>query len=296
MFDQLNAGRRQRLAEELPLLRPLPARRLESCKRLQVRVDTGSTIHVGGNTYSVASRLIGERVEARLYAERVEVWYAQRLVESLPRLRGRGKHRIEYRHVIDWLVRKPGAFADYRYRQDLFPSSRFRLAYDVLVERQPERAAKEYLGILHLAARRSESGVEAALTRLLEAGRPPSAAAVEEQLNRSDKAMSPTQVTVGPVDLASYDALLGGKEANDGDDERDVQETLAGCLKELHLPAFRSGYEELARQAQQEASELRTVPAGPGPAGVPGAAASGGRSVCCGTRGCLWRRAGRRWT
>ena len=192
-------------------------RSLESCGRLRVRVDTGSTIHVRGNTYSVASRLIGERVEARLYAERVEVWYAQRLVESLPRLRGRGKHRIEYRHVIDWLVRKPGAFADYRYRQDLFPSSRFRLAYDVLAERQPERAAKEYLGILQVAARRSESGVEAALTRLLETRRPPSVAAVEAELNRSDKEMSPTRVTVGPVDLASYDALLGSKEANDGD-------------------------------------------------------------------------------
>lgn len=31
-----------------------------------------------------------------------------------------------------------------------------------------------------------------------------------------------------------------------------VKETLAGYLKELHLPAFRQGYEELARQAQQE--------------------------------------------
>src|SRR5437588_8170488 len=31
-------------------------------------------------------------------------------------------------------------------------------------------------------------------------------------------------------------------------------ETLTGCLKELHLPAFRAGYEELARQAQQESS------------------------------------------
>lgn len=106
----------KRLAEELPRLQPLPARRLESCRRVSVRVDSGSTIHLRGNTYSVSSRLIGERVEARLYAERVEVWYAGRLLESLPRLRGRGKHRIEYRHVIDWLVRKPGAFADYRYR------------------------------------------------------------------------------------------------------------------------------------------------------------------------------------
>jgi len=33
----------------------------------------------------------------------------------------------------------------------------------------------------------------------------------------------------------------------------DVVETLTGCLKELHLPAFRSSYEELARRAQQEA-------------------------------------------
>ena len=142
LFEQHNAGRRTRLAEEVPLLRPLPGRRLEACKRLPVRVDTGSIIQVQGNVYSVASRLIGEWVEARLYAERVEVWYAQKLVESLPRLRGRGKHRIDYRHVIDWLVRKPGAFADYRYRQDLFPASRFRMAYDVLRQRQPERAAQ----------------------------------------------------------------------------------------------------------------------------------------------------------
>lgn len=147
LFAQGNCGRRQRLAEELPLLRPLPSRRLESCQRVWVRVDRGSTIHVRGNTYSVCSRLIGERVEARLYAERVEVWYGQRLLESLPRLRGRGKHKIAYRHVIDWLVRKPGAFADYRYRQELFPSSRFRWAYDVLVERCPGRAVREYLAI-----------------------------------------------------------------------------------------------------------------------------------------------------
>jgi len=34
--------------------------------------------------------------------------------------------------------------------------------------------------------------------------------------------------------------------------DKDVQELLAAYLKELHLPAFRSSYEELARQAQQE--------------------------------------------
>ena len=272
LFDQLNAGRRQRLEEELPLLRPLPERRLESCRRLRLRVDTGSTIHVRGNTYSVASRLIGERVEARLYAERVEVWYAQRLVESLPRLRGRGKHRIEYRHVIDWLVRKPGAFADYRYRQDLFPSSRFRLAYDVLKERQPERAAKEYLHILHLAARRSESGVEAALTRLLGEGKSPSTSAVEEELSRSDRDVSPTQVTVGPVDLASYDALLGGKEADDGDGEHGRAGDAGGVPEGAAPAGVPVGLRGAGAAGAAGGAELRAVPAGPGAAGVPGTA------------------------
>ncbi len=103
LFAQRKQGRQARLAEELAVLRPLPAQRLDASKRIQVRVDSGSTIHVGNNTYSVASRLIGEWVEARLYADHIEVWYAQQRVEQLPRLRGRGKHRIDYRHIIDWL-------------------------------------------------------------------------------------------------------------------------------------------------------------------------------------------------
>ena len=109
LLDQLNAGRRERLAEELAKLRALPERRLEACKRSPARVDSGSLIHVERNVYSVPSRLIGERVDIRLYVEHLEVWYAQQLVERLPRLRGRDKDHINYRHIIDWLVRKPGA-------------------------------------------------------------------------------------------------------------------------------------------------------------------------------------------
>src|SRR5207248_2920059 len=161
-----NAGRRARLAEEVAVLRPLPARRLEACRRLRVRVDSGSLIHVGRNSYSVPSRLIGERVEVRLFVEHLEVWYAQRRVEVPPRLRGRGQCRVNYRHVIDWLVRKPGAFAQYRHRQELFPSSTFRRAYDALAAAQAGTADKEYLRVLYLAARHNEAAVEAALRRL----------------------------------------------------------------------------------------------------------------------------------
>jgi hypothetical protein len=253
MFAQENVGRAARMAEERVVLRPLPAHRLEACKRLKVRVETGSTIRVEGNVYSVASRLIGEWVEVRLYAERVEVFYAQKGVEELPRLRGRGKHRINYRHVIDWLVRKPGAFADYRYRSDLFPSSRFRMAYDLLLERQPERAAREYLRILQLAAQESEAGVEAALHVLLEAGGPLDAAAVAERLRQQGQSKPATEVTVPAVDLSLYDALLDGKEAEDGEERGRQGE--AGGIPEGTAPAGVSG-------------QLR----GTGPAGGPGVA------------------------
>ena len=73
LLAQLNAGRRERLAVEMQYLRALPERRLESVKHEKVKVDSGSIIYVDRNAYSVNSRLIGERVEARLKVETVEV-------------------------------------------------------------------------------------------------------------------------------------------------------------------------------------------------------------------------------
>jgi hypothetical protein len=278
VFAQLNSGRQARLAEEVPLLRPLPASRLEACKRLRVRVEAGSTVRVAGNVYSVPSRLIGEWVEARLYAERVELFYAQKRVQEMPRLRGRGKHKIDYRHVIDWLVRKPGAFADYRYRADLFPSSRFRMAYDLLLGWQPARAAREYLRILHLAARESEAAVEAALAALLDAGSPFDAACVQEGLRRHGPSKPVTDVTVPPVDLAVYDALLAGKEACNG--EGQGHERGAGGTPEGAAPAgVPVGPRGDGPAGTAGGTQLRAVPAGAGAAGVPGAAEQAGGTL-----------------
>jgi hypothetical protein len=209
LFAQRNAGRRARLAEEIAVMRELPARRMESAKRERVKVDSGSLIHVERNSYSVNSRLIGAQVEARLYLDHVEVWYGQRKVEDLPRLRGRGKHRIDYRHIIEWLVRKPGAFENYRYQEDLFPTSRFRMAYDALQESTPLRASKEYLKILKLAAEIGEVQVDEALRELL-AGAEDVAITVEsigEVLAQLETIAPVTTVEVTLVDLASFDQL-----------------------------------------------------------------------------------------
>ena len=167
LFAQLNSGRRERLGEEMEVLRPLPDRRFDSAKRLRVTVNSGSLIAVERNNYSVHSRLIGEVVEARVYAHYLEVWYGGQKMEQLPRLRGRSQYRVDYRHIIDWLVRKPGAFANYRHRQHLFPSSPFRQAYDLFQEVIPRRADRRYLEILELAAKEGEARVENALRLLL---------------------------------------------------------------------------------------------------------------------------------
>jgi hypothetical protein len=233
LLEQLNAGRRERLAEELAKLRVLPARRLEACKRVSARVDSGSLIHIERNDYSVPSRLIGEKVDVRLYVEHLEVWYAQQLVVRLPRLRGRDKHDVNYRHIIDWLVRKPGAFAHYRYRADLFPSSYFRMAYDDLLMRQSTYADKEYLTILKLAAHESEAQVEAALRELLTREQPISASAVEALLGEVSLRSCLYQrlideVRIDAVDLSCFDVLFTDKEVPDDNGESGSSEGTPG--------------------------------------------------------------------
>jgi len=168
VLGQRNAGRSAKVAQEMGQLRPLPAGRLETLERERVRVRRGSTIVVKHNTYSVPARLIGAEVEVRIGMEEIELWYAQELVQRRPRLRGRGQHAIDYRHLITWLVRKPGAFTRYLYREDPYPTLTYRRAYDALVAQQPARAAKEYVHLLYLAGHEGAVRVDESLRQLLE--------------------------------------------------------------------------------------------------------------------------------
>jgi hypothetical protein len=212
LFEQLNGGRKLRLREEMERLRPLPQRRLESVRRIRARVNSGSLIVVERNSYSVNSRLIGEIIEARLYADHLEVWYGGQKMEQLPRLRGRHNYRVDYRHIIDWLVRKPGAFASYRYREHLFPSSRFRVTYDLLQQLIPGRCDRRYLEILDLAAKEGEARVEDALRLLLASvsGRQTIAdqKAFGQFLRRCEQAPEIIDVPIQEVSLLSFDQLL----------------------------------------------------------------------------------------
>jgi hypothetical protein len=213
LFAQLNAPRLRRLQEEQAVLQSLPATRLDVARWVRATVSPSSTVRVLNNTYSVPSRLIGEAVRVRVDVERLDVWYGQRRVEELPRLRGQDQSHICYRHVIDWLIKKPGAFPHYRYREALYPTSRFRMAYDALVAQQPERGVREYLGLLHLAAYETEQGVDDALRTLFATEQPISVAAVRRLLSPGAALMPATAVQIAPVDLRHYDTLLAAEAA-----------------------------------------------------------------------------------
>lgn len=205
--EKANRLRATKVSEELSAMRPLSVKRLPEYSELTVPVTSWSTIRVQHNTYSVPSRLIGEQVRVRLYEDRLEISYGDQHQLTVERLRGRFGHRINYRHVIWSLVQKPGAFAQYRYREELFPTLVFRRAYDALTQKQAGRAADlEYLRILHLAASTLESEVEAALALLLSEGKLSSADQVKALV--TPVTLQVPVLPVPTVDLSSYDALL----------------------------------------------------------------------------------------
>jgi hypothetical protein len=211
IFHKANRLRSERLIEEMRAMRPLEVAMLPEYVEDRVRVSKWSMILVDRNIYSVPSRLIGQTVRIHRYEEHLEVYVAGLLQASMPRLTGVKTHAINYRHIIEWLLRKPGAFAEYRFRSDLFPSLVFRRAYDRLCEKCPQRTADlEYLRILRQAATTMESDVERVLVELEQKGLIPRWQMVMEFWPQPAIDLPALQPLL--VDLSCYDALIGCQE------------------------------------------------------------------------------------
>jgi hypothetical protein len=213
LVKKRNLTRHTRWLEEREALRPLPAAPLGLCREVRVPVSRFSTIQVLLNPYSVPSRLIGTTLLIRVHSETLEVYRATAHLLTMPRLLGRGQHRIDYRHVIWSLVRKPGAFAHYRYRDDLFPSLVFRRAYDALNTQTAERADRHYVRLLHRAASTSESEDETAIALLLDQRVVPTFDAVRD-LVRTPAEQQVPELSSPVLDFDPYDRLLGREAAH----------------------------------------------------------------------------------
>jgi len=203
-----NKARSRRVAEELPTMRELNVAKLPEYVEQTSVVSEWSTIRVKYNGYSVPSRLIGHELKIHLYEDRIEAYLGDDLQLACERLSGRGGHRIDYHHVIWSLVRKPGGFARYVYREEMFPSLAFRQAYDAI--QTPHRGTRgdlEYLRILHLAATTFEADVQAALELLLDEQQTITSESVKAVVGNTELPDVPLLLP-GKVDLAAYDQLL----------------------------------------------------------------------------------------
>lgn len=185
VMERANRPRRKRLEEELSVMRVLDVRALPEWDDAYVRVNKWGTIRVERNNYSVPTRLRDQWIRVKIYEERIEVWYRGVMQLSTERLLGEGKHRINYRHVIGGLVRKPGALSE--------------LAAD-----------QEYVRILHHAALTMESRVAQVLSEFRREGTVPRWERVLER-TAPPRAEVP-QMAVLVVNLGEYDGLLGRGE------------------------------------------------------------------------------------
>ena len=204
-----NATRSTWIDEERPHLRPLPARALPAYRELYATVSRSSIVRIVNRAYSVSSRLRGCRLRVRLHADIIELEYRGERVAVMDRLVGADTRRIDYRHIIHTLVKKPGAFRNYVFRDALFPRLEYRRAYDALQSGSTEQADLNYVRILHLAASDGEEAVREVLEGLLAAGQLPTYEAVRALVRGPRTSNGVPCLDLPPPDLSVYDRLLG---------------------------------------------------------------------------------------
>jgi transposase len=235
VLESANALRAQRVSEELAAMSEAAIEELPDYREVMVSVGNNSTIRVRKLVYSVPSRLIGAKLLARIYENRIVLLEGAQEVAQLPLVSGDSGAVIDFRHLIGHLLRKPGAFAGYRWREELFPAPVYRAAYDHL-SRTSHEADRRYLEILKVAAEEGQTAVENALEHLL--GAPPpvvvSAKEVRAMLDTwRDLQQQWRERPPLPVCLADYDALLDGAEEQAEDQPEEQPKRSAQAQEEV---------------------------------------------------------------
>ena len=211
VVQRLNGRVGSRLAVERPLLRTLPPRRTAEYEEIPARVSKYGIFTVKGAQYSAPSRLIGHRLMVRQYAQHIECRLGGERVLQRARLTHRDGQRhprdIDYRHLVEALKRKPGAFARWVLRDAVFPREVYRRTWERLSAACSEReACKTIVGLLALAADGHEAQLASELEQLLELDQLPDLQALTALLapRRSDV----PNVAVQLPALAEYDELI----------------------------------------------------------------------------------------
>lgn len=219
-----NTKCQSKIEVEHEYLGQLPPQKIDTSKRVTAKVDKGGIVVIDQNRYSLPSRYAQTQITAYIKPKEIEVYLGTNRIETLPRLKGKNKAHINYRHIIDQLCRKPGAFENYRYREHLFPSHTFRLAFDQLAG--TKKGVKEYLFLLQLAKNEGEELVEKAIRTVIEAEMDISFDVLKTILNQQGPNLyNPLEVSVDRPSLSIFDALLDATEKEEEKCKKQISKT-----------------------------------------------------------------------
>jgi hypothetical protein len=154
VVGRMNVRVQKSLTLERTLLRPLPARRTAEFDELPARVTKFGIFTVKNEQYSVPSRLVGHRLVVRVYPDHIACFLGGQEVFECPRaVRASGQRyarRIDYRHLVENLKRKPAAFARWVFRDDAFPRAIYRQTWKPSALRCPNgKRARSWSASLH---------------------------------------------------------------------------------------------------------------------------------------------------
>jgi hypothetical protein len=223
-----------RLEIERLHLQPLPVERFADYDPLTVRVRSTSTIEVRSVTYSVPSRLIGQQLTVHLRHDRLDLFLRSQYTLTLPRLHGhkgqKALRRIDFRHVIESLRRKPRALLRAQLQNDLLPTDSWRQLWRALLAAlPPDEAAKVMVDALHVAAKTDDlAAVERYLRRQLRKGEISLSSLRDHYGLRPPRGLAALpQLQIPEHQLSSYDELLGRttEPASAGDSPANPVET-----------------------------------------------------------------------
>jgi hypothetical protein len=271
----------QKLAIELLHLQPLPVERFADYEPQVVRVRSTSTVEVRSVTYSVPSRLIGQQLTVHLRHDRLDLFLRSQFVETLPRLHPRKGERgplrrIDFRHVIESLRRKPRALLRAQLQADILPGETWRRLWrQLLAALPPDEAAKVMVDALHVAARTDDlAGVERYLRRQLRHGDISLSSLRDHYGLRPPRGlMAMPQLDIPEHTLSSYDELLGGAPQPAGAGNGSAIAAQAAETGPVPQPV--AGSRTAGHSRWLESGQLPLCPGRAGaPAAPPGAAAA----------------------
>jgi len=202
---KVNANRAEKVKIELDVMHKLPGLRLPEYSEEDKMVNSFGMIRVKNISYSLPSRFKGYRVRVRVYDDVIKVFSGRLELAVLPRKRGT-VYSVDYRHIIESLRRKPGAFANCQYKDQLFPSDIYITAYELFKSKYNElRADKEYIEIVYFAFKHGEEKVASLLEELIESNSLLSMDSVKAKLNIQVKI---PHINIPKPSLLSFDKFL----------------------------------------------------------------------------------------